>query len=72
MENVFGTKGSEMVLLAGESSTVGLTVGALDCMRGDGTCSLSLPLLICEIAFGLRFLKFSSASSVCISSQLTH
>ena len=61
-----------MVLPAGESSKVGLTVGASDCMRGDGSCSSLSPLLICEIALGLRFLNSANASSACISSQLTH
>ena len=61
-----------MVLPAGESSKVGLTVGALDCMRGDGSCSSSSPLLICEMASGLHFLNSASASSACMSSQLTH
>ena len=61
-----------MVLLAGESSKVGLTAEALDCMRGDGSCSASSPLLICEMASGLCFLKFASASLACMSSQLTH
>ena len=72
MENAFGTKGSEMVLPAGESNKVGLTVGALVCMRGDGSCPLSSPLLICKMASGLRSLNFASASSACMSSQLTH
>ena len=40
------TKGSEMVLPAGESSKVGLTVGASDCMRVNGSCSSSFPLFI--------------------------
>ena len=72
MENAFGTKGLEMVLLTGESSKVGLTVGALDCMSGDGfDSSLSL-LLICEIALGFRLRNSASASSACMSSQLTH
>ena len=72
MENVFGMKGSEMVLPAGEFSKVELTVGASDCMRGDGSCSVSSPLLICEMASGLCSLNFASASSACMSSQLTH
>ena len=72
MENAYGTKGLEMVLPAGESSKVGLTVEALDCMGGDGSRSSFSPLLICEMALGLRFLNFASASSACMSSQLTH
>ena len=51
---------------------VGLRVGASDCMGADGFGpSLSL-LLICEMAPGFRFRNFASASSACISSQLTH
>ena len=61
-----------MVLLAGDASKVGLTVGALDCMRGDGSCSSSSPLFICEMASGLHSLKSASASSAFMSSQLTH
>ena len=49
-----------------------LTVGASDCMGADKFGpSLSL-LLICEIASGLRLLNSASASSACMSSQLTH
>ena len=69
---MFGTKGSEMVLTAEESSRVELTVEASDCMEDDGSCPSSPPLFICEMALGLCFLNFASASSVCMSSQLTH
>ena len=61
-----------MVLPAGESSKVGLTTEASDCMGGDGSCSSSSPLFICEMALGFHLLNFASASSACMSSQLTH
>ena len=72
MENTFGMKGEEMVLLAGDASRVGLTAEASDCIRDDGSCSLALPLFICEMVPGCCFLKLASASSACMSSQLTH
>ena len=72
VENMSGMKGSEMVLPAGDTNREELTVGALDCIRGDGSCPSPSPLFICKMASGLRSQKSDSASSACMSSQLTH